>query len=298
MKKKPRIAIALGSGSARGWAHIGVLNTLSEMGIEPDIVCGCSIGSLVGAAYACDQLSELEEWVETLDWKKVVSLLDVSFGGGVIEGKKLLDFFQSKFKDHQIESLEKSYAAVATDLEQGTEVWLQKGSVLAAMRASISLPGLFSPVKREGRWLVDGALVNPVPISLCRAYGADIVIAVDLNSDLLHRHVNQPIVTSSSAPSLAQELLRKVNNFRDRFVEDKNEEKALSLLDVLPHSLNIMQVRITRSRMAGDPPDLLITPHLADIGLMEFHRAKEGIKEGAAATMRKSAELQALVDGY
>ena len=185
----PKIGIALGSGSARGWAHIGVIKGLAELGIEPDIVAGTSIGALVGAAYANDQLDLLEQWALSLNWKELVSYLDMGVaGGGVIEGEKLLDFFSKHVNHSDIESMPKKFAAVATDLDTGREIWLQTGSVLHAVRASIALPGLFRPFKLNDRWLVDGGLVDPVPVSLCRAMGADIVIAVNLNGDIVGKH--------------------------------------------------------------------------------------------------------------
>jgi NTE family protein len=169
---KPQIGLALGSGSARGWAHIGVINALAEQGIEPDIITGCSIGSLVAAAYAKGELNKLENWVRQLKWKEIVDLMDISFlGGGFLKGDKLIDFFKQRTDDVNIEDLDISFGAVTTDLDSGREIWLQEGSLLDAVRASIALPGLFTPVEREGRWYVDGGLVNPVPVSLCHGRG-------------------------------------------------------------------------------------------------------------------------------
>ncbi|MDQ7005429.1 MAG: patatin-like phospholipase family protein [Ghiorsea sp.] len=184
-----RIGIALGSGSARGWSHIGVLNALAEMGIKPSVVAGCSIGALVGAAYASDQQKELEDWVRALTWKGVVSFLDLSMtAGGLIQGEKLMAFARSHMKETPIEELPCLFGAVATELDTGREVWLRKDSLLDAIRASISIPGLFAPVKLGGQCLVDGGLVNPVPVSLCRAMGADIIIAVNLNSNITGKY--------------------------------------------------------------------------------------------------------------
>src|SRR5690554_6622163 len=184
----PKIGLALGSGSARGWSHIGIIRVLEEAGISPDIVCGTSIGSLVGAAYADGQLESLEKWVRGLTWQSVVGLLDFSINGGLIHGEKLFSFLRAHFKEQDVASLSKAFDAVATELMTGREVWLREGSVIDAVRASAALPGLFRPSQLNGRLLVDGALVNPVPVSLCRAMGADIVIAVDLNTDLMgHR---------------------------------------------------------------------------------------------------------------
>ncbi|RHX92542.1 patatin-like phospholipase RssA [Leptospira stimsonii] len=284
--KKRIVGLALGSGSARGWSHIGVIRVLESYGWKPDIICGTSIGSIVGAFYAAGKLDRLEEWVQTLEWKDILGFMDISFGGGLISGKKLFDFFEKEFKDLNFEHLEKKFGAVATDIDNGAEIWLRDGSVPQAVRASISLPGIFSPVKREERWLVDGGLVNPVPVSLCKAMGAEFVIAVDLNQDLLDRK-------DSPEEGIEKENNRK--SFMSRFwgkdldenLQKEKDEKP-GMIEVMSKSINVMQIRITRSRMAGDPPDLIIAPRLRNIGLMEFHRAKECIEEG-----KKSAELVA-----
>ncbi|HEB80592.1 MAG TPA: patatin, partial [Chromatiales bacterium] len=186
---RSRIGVALGSGSARGWAHIGVLQALRRAGVEPDVVCGTSIGALIGGAYALGDLDALGDWVRGLTRRDVVRLLDVRLtGGGLIQGERLMRFFRSRSYDSPIEGLSKAFSAVATDLGTGREVWLGRGPLIDAVRASFALPGLFAPVRRDGHWLVDGALVNPVPISVCRALGAEVVIAVNLNGDRVGRH--------------------------------------------------------------------------------------------------------------
>src|SRR5512139_748271 len=188
MNRKPRIGLALGSGSARGWSQIGVIRVLEQAGISPDVVCGTSIGALVGAAYAAGEIGRLHDWVKGLRWQAVVSMIDLRMNGGLIEGGKLVDFFRAHFRDEGIAKLPKAFGCVATELVSGREIWLREGPVIDAVRASIALPGLFTPVERDGRLLVDGGLVNPVPVSLARAMGADVVIAVDLNWDLIGRH--------------------------------------------------------------------------------------------------------------
>jgi len=188
-RSRPRVGLALGSGSARGWAHIGVIRALEQAGIRPDVVCGTSIGALVGAAYAAGELDRFEQWVLGLEIRDVVALMDVSLRSGLFKGQRLMDFFRRHFADRQVEELTMPFAAVATALQTGVEIWLRRGSTLDAVRASIALPGLFAPVLRDGMVLVDGGLVNPVPVSLARAMGADVVIAVDLGSDILGRHL-------------------------------------------------------------------------------------------------------------
>lgn len=283
-KSPPNLGIALGSGSARGWAHIGVIRGLAEAGIEPDIVCGCSIGALVGAAYVNGDIDALEQWVAALDWKGVLGLLDVSFNGGLIKGNKLIDFFGRHFVDHDFDALEKPFACVATDLESGREVWLREGSVAAAVRASIAMPGLFTPALREGRLLVDGALVNPVPVSLCRALGADLVIAVDLGSERPGRG-HHP-ADAAPAESWRQKLLNGFGLAPGNGRPAEDHEALPSLIEVLAGSLQIMQVRIARSRLAGEPADVMLAPRLGQFRTMDYHRGAEAIAEGYAEVER------------
>lgn len=275
---KPKIGLALGSGSARGWAHIGVIRALQEVGIVPDILCGCSIGALVGAAYADGDLDQLEQWTAKLTWQDVVGLLDVGFAGGLIKGDKLIAFFERHFVDKDFSALPLPFACVATDLANGHEVWLKEGSIAAAVRASIALPGLLAPANHDGRLLVDGGLVNPVPVSLCRALGADIVIAVDLGSDIVGSSLKRNSAAQQDNPGWTGRMLSSLGL--------KRNPDLPSLAAVLTTSINIMQVRIARSRLAGEPADALIAPRLAHLGLMDFHRAPEAIAEGAAAVKR------------
>ena len=256
-KRKPRIGIVLGAGSARGWAHIGVLRALTGAGITPDLVCGTSIGALVGAVYADDELAGLEEWVQSLTLRKVVGFFDLSFGSGLLKGEKLFDYLRGGLLEKRIEDLKRPFAAVATDLASGREVWLREGLVADAVRASIAMPGLFTPQAQDERLLVDGALVNPVPVSLARAMDAEFVIAVDLSSSTVGRFAKR--------------------------AADRKDEKPPNMVEVITGSLNIMSVRITRSRLAGEPADAVIQPRLSELGLLEYHRAGEAIAEGVAA---------------
>lgn len=297
---RPRIGLALGSGSARGWSHVGVIRVLEEAGITPDIVCGTSIGALVGAIYAAGQLDRLEHWIRTLTWQSVLGLVDVKMDGGLIEGGKLVDFFRSRYDDPGIEQLPMAYGCIATDLKSGHEVWLREGPVIDAVRASIALPGLFTPVERDGRLMVDGGLVNPVPVSLCRAMGADIVVAVDLNWNLVKsRHrAAVPAPTPAEAPekpAARRRLDALLAKFWPGAAPGGSENKSLSILDVLSSSLNIMQVRITNSRLAGEPADVVIRPRLADVGFMDFHRGALSIGEGERAARHALGHLQELI---
>jgi NTE family protein len=295
-----RIGLALGSGSARGWSHVGVIRALLRAGIEPDIVCGSSIGALVGAAYAAGEIDRLEPWVASLTRQGVMGLLDFRLSSGMIEGRKLMRYFRERFDDPGIEKLPRSFACVATELDSGREVWLRDGPVIDAVRASIALPGLFTPMQRDGRLLVDGGLVNPVPVSLCRAMGADVVVAVDLNWDLVGRRTH-------SAPSLYAEprgapsapaRARTLDSLWKRLWPSSDEPPALpmpSMLGVLAASLNIMQVRITNSRLAGEPADVVVRPRVASIGPMDYHRGEEAMAAGQRAAEHVLPMLQELL---
>ncbi|MDA8127989.1 MAG: patatin-like phospholipase RssA [Betaproteobacteria bacterium] len=299
--RTPLVGLALGGGAARGWAHIGVIRALADAGIEPDVVCGTSIGALVGAAYVGGELDRLEAWVRGLRLQTVVSFLDFSLGSGLIKGDRLIQFFRSQFGDRDIGELARPFGAVATDLRRGREIWLREGQVSDAVRASIALPGLFTPAPHDGGWLVDGGLVNPVPVSLCRAMGADIVIAVDLNADLLGRRFRTAPSEAARPPALAEEnekpaadsVMARIQASMAQFASNRGTApRAPAMLDVLATSINIMQVLITRSRLAGEPADVMITPLLADLGLMEFHRAAVAIEAGRRAVKIAMPQLQ------
>lgn len=279
--RRPRVGLALGGGSARGWSHIGVIRALAQEGIVPDLVCGTSIGALVGAACASGTLDKLEAWVSSLHWTDVVGYLDVGFAGGLIKGSRVMDFFQEHVVDCDFANLSIPFACLATDLATGHEVWLREGSVSAAVRASISQPGLFEPVERNGRFLVDGSLVNPVPVSLARALGADLVIAVDLGSDLIRPDSRPPPLSTGASGNGSSRL----GDFLHAIWGSGSRNNVPSILKVIAQSLSIMQVRIARSRLAGEPPDVLIAPQLGDLGLLDYHRAAEAIEEGRQATL-------------
>ncbi len=283
-KRKRRIGLVLGSGSARGWAHIGVIRALAEAGVRPDIVCGCSIGALVGALYADGKLDWLEAWVRDLDWKGVVRLMDPGWRGGLLSGGRLVELMQSQLGEREFSGLELPFGAVATDLATGHEVWLREGNLAEAVRASFAAPGLFTPVRRDGTFLVDGGVVNPVPVSLARAMGAEIVIAVDLGSDLVGRRVLLEDEDAKGARNWLGWLLRQDEALSG--TEDAAIPRFPAMLDVVMGTINIMQVRIARSRLAGEPADVVVAPRLGELGLLEYHRAAECIDEGRAAVAR------------
>ena len=291
---RPRIGLALGSGSARGWSHIGIIEALIAAGIEPDVVCGTSIGALVGAAYVTGTLDKLSKWAKAITWRQVLGLMDVGLsGGGLIDGKQVVKSLRDLGITGVIEDLAKPFAAVATDLATGREVWFRSGPVLDAVRASIAVPGIFSPVRHKGQWLLDGGLVNPVPVSLCRTLGADVVIAVNLNGDQLGRwrkdepvaaaHPPEPTSPESFAGMLAKlpaTLGDQIQQIAPRLLAQRG---APGYFDVLAGAIDIMQDHITRSRLAGEPPHVTLVPHLRGLGLMDYHRAAEAIAEGHAA---------------
>src|SRR5688572_10617640 len=271
MRRKLRLGLALGSGSARGWAHIGVVRALEERGIKPDLVCGTSVGALVGAAYAAGELDRLEEWVTGLAWTTVVRLMDLTWRGGLIRGTRLFNLFGTIFADREIDDLPIPYGVIATELESGRELWLRHGKLLDAVRASCAMPGLFTPAVRDGMVLVDGGLVNPVPVSMCRALGADLVIAVDLSWGKFgpYRDRGKDREAAVAAPREVPGWLERVKPaWLGRVpLPDEVERVAIpSIFEVFNTALDIGMQRVARSRLAGDPADVLITPLLPDFG--------------------------------
>ena len=274
MLHRPKIGIALGSGSARGWAHIGVLLALTERGIVLDYVAGCSMGAMVGAAFAVGRIAELESWAMSLTLKRVVGLLDVGLWGGVFKGDRLVRMFQGQFVECQFSELPLQFAAVATDLATGKELWLREGKVSDAVRASCTVPGLFRPILRDGRYIVDGSVVNPIPVSLCRAMGAEVVIAVDLGSHMVRRF---PLETKDSSGTAPQR--RRLLSMLDRSPREDGP-RLPSIADTLLGTIDIMQERIAQARLLRDAPDVLLTPSLGQVGPFEYHRAALSIAEG------------------
>ena len=299
-----KIGLALGGGSARGWAHIGVLRALNEAGIYPDIIAGTSIGAVVGGCYVAGELDALEHFARDLTRRKVLGFLDFNFSGsGLINGRRLCDVLDVRMKDIQIETLEKRFVAVATEIGTGHEIWLSRGRLVDAMRASYALPGIFRPVSIDGRWLFDGALVNPVPVSVCRALGARYVIAVNVNWDSSGRGTVVPYLEGAveqSAELVAEDepeagLIarngRAVKKLLQRQIFGRTDNGP-GISRVVVEAFNIVQDRISRSRLAGDPPDMIISPRLPNFGLFDFHRAEAMIECGAAAARREINDLK------
>jgi len=306
-----KVALALGSGSARGLAHIGVIDALVAQGVKIDIVCGTSIGALVGAVYATGQLDHFKSWVQKLNNNEILRYLNlrIATGGGLAQATRLMDFFRENYGDPDIGTLPLHFGCVATNLNTGQELWFRDGKLWEAVRASMALPGLLTPTRSGRHYVVDGGLVNPVPVSLCRAMGADVIIAVNLNGDIVGRHmvrkidtdatIEKPVALPTPEPETGEYNLfdRLTTSLRERaspiFMEwfGKSTDEAPSLANVLAGSINIMQDRITRSRLAGEPADIVLTPQLSHIGLIEFQRADEAIAEGHACVERMQSQI-------
>jgi NTE family protein len=293
-----RLGVALGSGSARGWAHVGVLRALVEENIVPDLVAGCSMGAMVGATFAAGRIEQLEAWALALDWKGVFGLLDFGFRGGLIKGDRLLEFFHSQAGESKFSELPMPFAAVATNLVSGEEIWLREGKVSDAVRASCTIPGLFQPMLHEGRYLVDGSIVNPVPVSLCRAMGADVVIAVDLGSNRERRFVaGKRTAPNVSARNRITNALRPWRGNGAAVLQRGAILPSPSMANTLLGAIDIMQEAIAQRRLASEPPDVLVTPTLAAVGPFEYHRAELAIAEGHKAAMQKLPEIRAVLAG-
>ncbi len=307
-----RIGLALGSGSARGWAHLGVLEAIDELGIELHCIAGCSIGALVGGVHAAGGGGALRELVLGLDWKELLRVVDpVLPRSGLLDGRKVAAALAELIPAREIAELPLPFRALATDLFTGDEVQLATGDLLEAVRASISVPGLFTPVERDGRTLVDGGLANPVPVNVARDMGAEFVIAVDIN----HFNVQAQAPAARPSPLLVKALATMDREAPDRPVHPirqgidqalarfraaakpkleqwVDEQSAPRLYEVLLTSLSIMEVRIGAARLASEPADLLLRPQVGAIRFHEYQRGEEAMAEGYREAMTKLAPLR------
>ncbi len=291
------IGIALGSGGGRGLAHLGVLRYLAEIGVEPAFVAGTSAGAIVGAAYACGRAAELQEVAEKSDWKFMAKIFgEVGIHrSGIFTGRHVEKFLRSFLTVTRIEDLQRPFAAVATDYRRGVEVVIDKGDLVEAVRASISIPAVFTPVRRRGRYLVDGALVNPVPVSTVRRMGADFVIGVDVNLAPGHG-------AGEAAPAGRNTRFeRNIARLRRRFdeivearpgaaaaIESAREmlaqyRDAPTLVEVLMQTTRLAENQMTQARLVSDPPDLLIQPAVGGIATLDFTDAIPCIRAGYEA---------------
>ena len=310
--RRPVIGLALGGGAARGFAHIGIIKTLLAHGIVPNVVVGTSIGSVVGGAYAAGHIDKLEQWARSLQPRSVLGYLDIRLNGsGLIGGAKLAAEIEAALGQVMIEDLAVKFASVATEVRTGHEIWLTQGRVVDAMRASYALPGIFAPVLIGDRWLVDGALVNPVPVSAARALGAEIVIAANLSSDVFahsttiynHGPSAAPEVTVAVTAEAEVEPEPPKRRFGRFFSAERTVKREFfgsasrpGISSIMVDAFNIMQDRITRARLAGDPPDMLISPRVGQIGWFDFHRADDLIAHGIRAAERAIGAIEEAID--
>ena len=292
--RRPTIGLALGGGAARGFAHIGVIRTLVEKGLAPDVIAGTSIGAVAGGCYAAGHLDGFEQWGRSLTARNILSYLDISLSGsGLIWGRRLAERLDGALGNLAIDDLPLRFAAIATEIGTGHEIWLTRGRLVDALRASYALPGIFSPVHIGGRWLVDGIMVNPVPVAAARALGARLVIAVNLNADLFGRGMTIASHGSDAEDERLDAEMRRRRGLRGLFGAEQILKRQYfgrpgrpGISTVMIEAFNVMQDRIARSRLAGDPADVMINPQLGRIGLFEFHRAEEAIARGAEAAER------------
>ncbi len=303
-KYKPKIGLALGSGVARAWAHIGIIRALEKYNIKPDIIVGSSGGAIIGGLHAAGYLNEIEDWAYNLSKFKMFRYVDLKFlGNGFLKGDKLLDELKSYVGDVRIEDLKTPFAAIATDLETGHEVTLKQGDLAKVIRASFSMPAIFQPFKYRQRWLVDGALVNPIPVSTCYALGADIVIAVNLNGDMLGKirmDQSEEMLKNSKFGYLSTdeeegELIKAPPSIMDKLFGGSKASNAPTLMESIWATVLITQDRIARSRLAGDPPDIHLTPYVGHIGISAFHRAKELVDSGAECVEQNIKDITNII---
>lgn len=301
---RPTIGLALGGGAARGFAHIGVMRALKAHGIMPDVIVGTSIGAVVGGCYAAGKLDDLETWARGLKLRSIFSYLDISLSGsGLIGGSHLSEQLDRALGDSRFEDLPLRFAAIATEFNTGHEIWLTRGRLADAMRASYALPGILPPVRIGGRWLVDGALVNPVPVSAARALGARLVIAVNLNADLFGRGTiisdhgsddeDDNVAAEMAKPHGLRGMFNGEHSLRRKFFGTRGRP---GIPTVMVEAFNVMQDRITRARLAGDPPDVLISPRLGKVGWFDFHRGKDAISLGADAVEKSIEGITEAID--
>jgi len=306
-----RVGVALGSGAARGWAHVGVIRALEEAGHEVGWVAGCSMGAVVATAFAMDRLDVLEEFARGLTPRRVLSYLDLVMPvRGLLDGDRVTELFRDLIGDRDLKDARLPLCVVATDLATGHEVRLCEGPAAEALRASIAVPGIFAPVVQDGRYLADGGLVNPVPVDVVRDLGAGTVVAVDLNTEALDGRwfVPDPLMGAEAAPGATEaahaialaarhdmgpDEATGILARRYRRLEIQLKEKALrwmvraarpNIFDILGTSINIVARQITHYRLDAMKPRLIIRPRVGSMSLWEFANAADAIEAGYKAT--------------
>ncbi|MDP5336835.1 MAG: patatin-like phospholipase family protein [Paracoccaceae bacterium] len=298
-----RLGLALGSGGARGWAHVGVLLALRDLGIRPDVVAGTSMGALIGAAWAADCLDEMEDWARAQTRADILAKMDFSFsGGGLMRGSVVMQVLSDLGVPDTFEKLKYPLIVVATDMTSGREVWLQNGSVHHAVRGSVSIPGVLSPYWHDGKWLLDGGLTNPVPTSACRALGADVTIAVNPNAKPENALWRQPQTGESFWEQFSRNsvMTHIVSPLQDMLGNDEaatgRPPLSPNYAEVVSVSIDIMTEFVRKTRAATDPAHLTLSMELGQISLMEMHRAGEAIDEGRRMVSDNRDAILALCD--
>lgn len=318
MSSRKTVGLVLGSGASRGWAHIGIIEALVEAKIPIDFIAGCSVGAYIGALYASGSLTSLKNFLLRMDGKKIFSYFDVVFPrSGLLNGSRRVQELFSMHTDVQdFSELDIPLVMVATDLERGEKVIIKSGNIIEGLRATMSYPGLFAPVQVKGRWLVDGGLVDPVPVGVARAMGAGVVIAVDLNSRIVSRgrqssflsdvEQHQELVAKLPDVDLdnRNELMKKMadfyesaeNRFKHKTSEFLRRDSATpDIIDTVITSIGIMQERITRINLAVDRPNILIQPRLGELKMMNFDQVAHAIEEGYIGVQEKLEDIRNLL---
>ena len=288
---KPKIGLALGSGGARGWCHIGVIEALEDLGIKADVVVGCSMGAIVGGAYAAGRMQDLTNWATALTAAGVVRLLDIRpMSGGIIQGRGIYEMFDAISLPEDFADLETTFITVATDMVSGNEVWFNEGNVADAIRAAVSLPGIVGPSQVDGRWMLDGGLTNPVPVSVCYAERCDVVIAVNPNAR------PDGMIWVPPAPQAKENdgfLPEAISQWLPGGAKTPPEVKP-SYTQVASAAIDIMVERIRRARLAAEPPHILLNTDLNHMSILEFHKAQQAIDEGRRIVEAQSERLKAI----
>ena len=289
----PTVALTLGSGGARGLAHIGVIQWLEDHGFEIVAISGSSIGALVGGIYAAGKLPVYRDWVCSLERSNVLRMLDLSFSrAGLFKGEKIITHLSNMIGDTRIEDLAIPFTAVATDINRERAVWLNEGSLFKAIRCSIAVPTVFTPQFHQGLWLVDGGLVDPVPVAATRHVPADLHLAVNLNhptQDLklpFERKPDEPetlgsgLISNSGGKGRSQWFSGILDSIRSLHRESPEEESSLNMVDVLFRSFDIMQAQISQTRLATYRPDIVINLERSEGGFFDYDKAGQLIKTG------------------
>ena len=301
MNKNKKIGLALGGGAARGWAHIGAIKALEEAGIPISYVAGTSIGSLIGGVYASGKLNELESLALSMDWKNVIGYLDMAyFKNGLLDGEKVIKILKKGFIKKNIKNTQIPYAAVATELKSGKEKVFLNGDMGNAIRSSISIPGIFTTLKLNNKDYVDGGLVNPLPVSVVKKMGADIVIAVDLNYEIFGK---KPLFKSRNPKGkYKSDFLKKMEitylKFESKLKTKLNkwmDNRWPTIFDVIGNSVNIMQHKITNQNLKKDKPDFLIRTKLGYVQPFDFQLAEQVIDHGYSQTKKIIPKLKKLL---